>query len=122
MDRENILLIVFIVIFSSFWGFMIIWGIIHIIKTALHQFNYMNTGGDGRLSSIILLKRGPSKEIREFSKRTVSNIRNNYGVNGNNNNADKFYRHYTLYSDNAVIEMTYEGYFKPYIELKVIAR
>ena len=92
-----------------------------IISTdAVRGFNYMNNGGNGRLSSIILEKKGTSKELKSSVRTIVSHVRKEAGVSGSTDG--KFYRHYTLIMPNMVVELSYEGYFTHYVKVKVLSR
>ncbi len=87
---------------------------------ALRSFDYLNNGGNGRLSSITLEKKGSSKELRKFVKNLISNVRKEAGISGSNN--EVFYRHYTLIMPERVVEIKYEGYFSHYVNMVVLTR
>lgn len=87
---------------------------------ALRSFDYLNNGGNGRLSSITLEKKGSSKELRKFVKNLISNVRKEAGLSGANN--EVFYRHYTLIMPERVVEIKYEGYFSHYVNMVVLTR
>jgi hypothetical protein len=76
--------------------------------------------GDAKISAMYLKKEASAKELRKFAKDLIYNIRTEAGLQ--NGTGYKFDRHYTLLSDDIVIEMTYDGFFKHYIMLKVMKR